>query len=435
MGNRRLFLLLLVSALLFGGAVIYRLTTSADGATAGGVSYSASLSNADLVAKYQEDLRRNPENPAAYARLGLAYLQQVRETGDASLYGQADLAFQEALSREPQQLEALMGMGILALARHDFQGALLWAEQAGRLAPHKVEILGIIVDAQVELGQYEAAAATAQEMMNLKPGLASYSRASYIRELFGDPAGAITAMQAAVDAGAPGQEGTAWSQVQLGHLYFNQGNWDEAALSYQAALQTYPDYPYALGGLARVKAAQGQLAEAITLYESLVQSLPLPQFAIELGDLYALSGRDNDAQNQYGLVRAIQQLNVTAGINVDLELALFEADYGDPAQALQQARAAYSLRPSIYAADVLAWAFYQNGQYEEAQRYSQEALRLGTQDSLLYFHAGMIAYKLGALVPAGQYLQQALNLNPAFSLRLAPQAQAILTQLPNQPTN
>lgn len=429
MGNRRLFTLLLASTLLFSGAVIYQLAMGGNGTPAGEVSYSASLTNADLIAKYQEDIVRNPENPAAYGRLGLAYLQQVRETADASLYNQAELAFQEALSRDRQQLEALMGMAILALARHDFQGALDWAGQAGRIAPHKVEILGILVDAQVELGQYEQAAATAQEMVNLKPGLASYSRASYIRELFGDPAGAIVAMQAAVDAGGPGQEGTAWSQVQLGHLYFNQGSWDEAALSYQTALQTYPDYPYALAGLARVKAAQGQLDEAIALYEPLVQRLPLPQFAIELGDLYALSGRDNDAQNQYNLVRVIQQLNVTAGMNVDLELALFEADYGDPAQALQQARTAYALRPSIYGADVLGWALYQNGQYEEAQSYSQEALRLGTQDALLYFHAGMIAYQLGEMAPAGQYLQQSLRLNPAFSLRLAPQAQTILTQL------
>ncbi|MCB0088379.1 MAG: hypothetical protein KDE54_10735, partial [Caldilineaceae bacterium] len=113
-----------------------------------------------------------------------------------------------------------------------------------------------------------------------------------------------------------------------------------------------------------------------------------------------------------------QQLNASAGMNVDLELAYFDAEYGDdPAAALAEVQTAYTERPTIYAADALAWAFYKNGRFEEAQKYSEEALRLGTQDALLHFHAGVIAQALGDDVAAQAHFAQVRRINPFFSIR------------------
>jgi tetratricopeptide (TPR) repeat protein len=132
----------------------------------------------------------------------------------------------------------------------------------------------------------------------------------------------------------------------------------------------------------------------------------------------------------HDLVRAIQQLNTRAGMNVDMEMALFNADHGtDPVQALEQARAAYTARPSIYGADTLAWALYRAGNYTEAQEYNQEALRLGTRDAMLHYHAAMIAYALEDLPLTRQHLQQAIAINPYFSVRYASEARALLTEL------
>jgi tetratricopeptide (TPR) repeat protein len=155
----------------------------------------------------------------------------------------------------------------------------------------------------------------------------------------------------------------------------------------------------------------------------------LPEFVIALGELYEASGQEAAAQRQYALVEAMAQLNVSAGMNVDLEMALFKANRGlEPAQTVEQARLAYKQRPSIYGADTLAWALYHNGEYTEAQSYSQEALRLGTRDALLYYHAGMIAYALGDAVQAREYLEEALAINPHFSVLYAPQVRMLLAE-------
>lgn len=382
------------------------------------------------IARLQNFLATNPENANGYAQLGLAYLQRVRETGDPAYYTLAEQTLNQALAYDPQQLDALMGQGVLALARHDFAGALTWAEQARVINPYRAEILGIMVDAYVELGQYETAVSTLQQMVDLRPDMASFSRVSYLRELHGDVPGAIEAMQRAVDTGVPGYEATLWAQVQLGNLYFYSGQFAQAEAIYQQALYYRPDYPYAQAGLARVQAAQGNYEAAIAIYKPLVARFPLPEFAIALGELYEAMGQPDLAQEQYALVQTIQQLNASAGMDVDMELALFEANHGsNPAETAKQAEVAYTRRPSVYAADVLAWALYQAGEYERAWQYSQEALRLGTQDAMLHYHAGLIARAVGEETAVSSHLQTALTINPAFSPLYAPQAQALLAEM------
>jgi tetratricopeptide (TPR) repeat protein len=335
-----------------------------------------------------------------------------------------------ALEREPNQVDALVGKGILALALHDFRGALLWAERAQAINPLRPDILGIMTDAHVELGEYEQAVAVLQEMIDMRPDLNSYSRTAYLRELYGDVDGAIEAMRMAAEVGWPGDEPTLWTTVQLGNLYFNRGDLAAAEQSYQAALSQSPDYVYALAGMARVWAAQGRVEDAIARYRQVLTRIPLPEFAIPLGELLEATGDRQGAQEQYELVELIQTLNESAGMNVDLEMALFNSDHSaDKAAALAQAEAAYGERQTIYAADVMAWALYHNGRADEARPYMDEALRLNTQDARLYYHAGMIALAQGNKEDAHQFLARALEINPYFSPFYAAEAEATLATL------
>ena len=431
--ERRVFYLLFASAALLAAVLLSRLF-AAPAPSAAPVERTARTALAptldETVARLRAATQADPTNADAHAALGLALLQQVRETADPALYGQAESALNEALRLNPEQLDALIGQGQLALARHDFRAALAWGQQARDLMPYRAEALGILVDAHVELGDYAAAIEATQAMVDLRPDLASYSRVSYLRELHGDTAGAITAMQAAIDAGPPGAEPTAWTQVQLGHLCFNSGDYDQAEAAYSAALAGLPDFPYARAGLARVWAARGETGAAIAALEEIVARLPLPEFLKTLGQLYEITGRAPQAEQQYDLIRVIQQLNAEAGQNVDLELALFEADHGDPAVALDMARRAYEQRPSIYAADTLAWASYRAGDYVTAGTIMPEALRLNNQDAQLFYHAGMIAAALERPAEARDYLNRALELNPYFDFAQTEQARATLAALP-----
>jgi tetratricopeptide (TPR) repeat protein len=381
----------------------------------------------DVAANLQEYLRQNPADPNAYAQLGSLYLQLARESGDPSYYAKADEVFDAALRYDAASVDAMLGKGALALARHQFAEALAWGERARPLNPYRAQTLGVIGDAQVELGRYEEAIATIQQMIDTRPDLASYSRVSYLRELHGDTQGAIEMMARAAEAGGPAAENTAWTIVQLGNLHFNSGDLDAAEREYARATALLDGYVHGQAGLARVQAARGQHEQAIASYRAAIERMPLPEFVIALGELYAHLGRAEEAEQQWALVRAMQQLNAAAGMDVDLELAMFEVQHGtDPSAALEKARAAYERRPSIHAADVLAWALLRNGEVEEAARRSAEALRLGTQDAGMRYRAGRIAEAQGDAKRARTLYREALDINPFFSLRDAEDAAARL---------
>jgi tetratricopeptide (TPR) repeat protein len=267
-------------------------------------------------------------------------------------------------------------------------------------------------------------------MVDLRPDLASFARVSYLRELTGDTPGAIDAMGRAAAAGAARAENVAWTQVQLGNLAFNSGDLDGAEADYNASLVTLEDYVYGIAGLGRVAAARGDYPTAIQHYSDATKRMPLPEFVIALGEVYQASGQPAEAAKQYDLVQAMIQLYAQNGVDTDVELALFLADHGpDRNAAVDKARAGYGKRPSIKAADVLAWSLYKAGKYEEARSYSQQALHLGTKDANMLFHAGMIAAALGDDPTATAYLQQALAINPSFSPLNAPIARETLARL------
>jgi tetratricopeptide (TPR) repeat protein len=380
----------------------------------------------------QDELRADADNGRAARLLGQAYLQKARESGDPSYYPKAEQLFQRALDVDPNDHEALVGLGTLALARHHFAEALTWGERARDLNPYHAPAYGVIGDALVELGRYDEAVQTIQRMVDLRPDLASYARVSYLRELMGDRDGAIAAMEQAAVAGAAHAENVAWTQVQLGNLFFDGGDLAAAEHRYDEALAVLPDYVYAVAGQARVAAARGDLARAADLYAQAVRTTPLPEFVIAYGDVLTAAGRSDEAAAQYALVGAIQQLYAANGVDTDLELALFTADYGDSAElpaALAMVRAQVAVRPSIVADDILAWLFYKSGDLAGAQAASQQALRLGTRSALMHFHAGMIEAAVGNRDAAISHLQTALDLNPHFSVRFAPEARATLDRL------
>ena len=361
--------------------------------------------------------------------LGAGYQRTARSTADPAFYELAGRAFERALRKDPEYGPALLGSGELALARHDFSTALSFGRAARRLDRYDATALGIIGDAQIELGRYRAAFRTYQRMVDLRPDLSSLARVSYARELKGDVAGAIGAMHRAARAGAQIPEDRAWTSTQLGDLYFGSGRLGRAGRAYRAARAIDPTFIPALAGRARVAASRGRLETAERLWGRIVDRMPLPQYVVALGDVRWERGRRTSARRTYDLARAQQRLARSSGVLPDVELTLFLADQGGaPSLALHQARAQYRQRKSIRTADALAWALYRNDRTHRARRFMSEALRLGTRDATLHYHAGMIWADVGAPA-AGRYLRTALRISPYFSLRYADVARRTLSRL------
>jgi tetratricopeptide (TPR) repeat protein len=419
---------------LLAGLLVGRFVVAGGDGAAAPPPTPAATDTAATVARLQAELRQRPDEPRLLTRLGVAYVTRARETADPSFYTKAAGVLGRASRLAPRDAATMTARGLLDLGRHDFRAAYAWGTRALRANPDATEALGVVFDAQVELGRYRAAAATAQAMVDRKPTQGSLARASYARELLGDTAGALTAMTQAAAAGSATANDRAYVQTLIGNLQLGAGRLPQAEAAYRRALDGLAGYALAEVGLAQVKAARGDLAGAAALLEPAVTRLPLPATVALLGDVRAAQGDRDAAGGQYRLVRAIERLNRANGVAVDLELARFEADHArdrgaDPARAVAMARRAMAERPTILAADALGWALRQAGRPREALRYARAAVRLGTRDALLWYHLAATEADLGMTAAARRDLGRAFAINPYLTVRDRPAALALAGRL------
>jgi len=394
---------------------------------------------------FQWKVAQDPDDQFNYDRLGVAYIQKARETGDVTYYNLAAKSLEKSLALESKAPEAAPPAKHLATvyyAEHRFAEALSLAQQALALNPRDMTPYALIGDAHCEMGDYPQAWADYAHLASPQSATASalsgmqyldQSRDSVRSLLTGDTRGAVEHMKTAVKMSADSgmaAESIAWSQFSVGEAYLQLGDLAGARAAYQDALKTYPNYHRALAGLAKVSAAEGHLAEAIELYKQAIAVIPLPAYAAALGDVYAKAGNSVEAKKNYDLVEYIARLNAFNQSVYNRELAMFYADHDiHLAEALALARKEFEVRHDIYTWDALAWTLYKNSQPQEAAAAMKEALHLNTGDPLLLFHAGMIYERLGEKAKAEDYLRRTIAINPEFHLFFAEIAKSTLQSL------
>lgn len=400
-------------------------TTSPDGAALAGGRDALGRAIRGL----QERLRQHPRDSVAWAELGSAYVQQARITANPVYYPKAEGALNRSRTlKRRRNFEAMVGLGALANAQHDFTAGRSWGRQAEAINRYNANVYAVLNDALTQLGDYRGATAATQRMLDLRPGVPSYTRASYDFEQHGDNAGARFALDKALEiANSPAD--IAFCRYYLGELAFNEGKANEAALQYAAGLKVDRAYDPLLAGQAKAEAALGRTAAAVRDYTTVISRVPQPQYVIELGELKQSLGHHAAAQQQYKLLGVELKLFAANGVSDDLTAAVFEADHGSPAKALKHAQTEWGRRHSVLVADALAWALHVNHRDTEALVYANFADHLGWRNATFLYHRGMIEAALGQQQTARADLVAALGINPFFNPLHVPIARSTLAQL------
>lgn len=384
---------------------------------------------ADLRIRAGEgNIKQSPQKPDGYNLLVSAYMQKERETGDAAYNARAQAALADSFRVAPDNYDAIKLHAKILLNHHRFADALTEARRAQVLRPEDHDVYGAVADACVELGDYDCAVVAAQRMVDLRPDASSYARVAYLRALHGDNEGAAEAMRVAVKAADPRDpESVAWYRVHLGEELAHTGRRAEAEAEYDRALATFPDYHIALAAKGRARVEAGDLEAAAQLFARAQSKAPMPDVAAALGDVYAKLGRAEDAGRQYAEVEKLSLAAEGGHHTFARHLALFWADRGENLDtALSLARHERTERADVFTEDALAWCLFKKGMLEEARASVESALRLGTRDARMLYHAGVIYDALGDKKKGRRYLSEALALNPSFDLVQAEAARRAL---------
>lgn len=360
------------------------------------------------IAFYQKKVG-GPATYPAYARLGMAYAQKARETGNADFYEEAKRCFLKSLGYQ-RNYEALLGAAIAFSERHQFREALGYAEEAVQTMPSDVDARGILFDTQLALGQVDKAERIVTRMVEELPGFASYTRLTAFRAYKGDLPGAIASMEKAV-AAAEGRKlpaGTrAWAEVRLGSLLVEHCQAEQGRAAYGRALAIVPNYYFALEHIAELEAAQGRIQEAAGIYEKLLRTLPDPNYRVALAELYDALGQAQKAREQRALAAADWQKKIAAGAQSEFRpYAMLLWDENKTAEALQLAQKDWAIRQDTFAADTLAYAHFRNGHLPEARRFMEQALGSGARETGVLLHAAEIFSAVGETDRARTLLEE-----------------------------
>lgn len=378
----------------------------------------------------QEKVQSTPGNHSLWTALGDAIAREFRDTADESLYAHAENIYLRALGLNPSDIQALCGMAWVTGGRHEFPQSIEWAQRALTMDAQCADALGILGDAQLALGDMDQAAETYQRMMDSRPDLSSWSRGAHLLWMTGDKAKALWLMEKSIRAGGPYAENTDWCRAQLATMLFHDGALVPALQTLEPALAAGSRNRQVLLAAARILAAQGKHDQAKQHLTRLLESGPQHDALVLLGDLHAVTGNSPEAERCYAEVEKLlekhRSTHANGGSHGHLAMAKFYADHDrNLPEAMRLAEPSMETRNPAEA-DIVAWVCHKNGRQKEAIALMKRALKHGTPDPSIRYHAGMIAAAAGDKSAAQRRLQEALSMNPQFDLIQAPLAKEAL---------
>ncbi len=377
-----------------------------------------------MVAFYQSRVRMNPQNGAIeWGQLANAYLQRCRETGDIADAQRGEKAAQRSLQiRATNNAPALDALARSMFAQHQFVQAEDLAHVTSMKYQDDPSALMGYAEAALERGDY----ATTERVLK-HPIVAGQNQAdpsveavnARLLDINGLPMQSLLMMRRAeADAEANldmPRENVAWFHMRLGDELARMGRADEAQKSYLEAIAIYPHDYKTMTGLARLAAGRQDWAGTIYWGQKAAQVVPTPEVVSLVGDAYAASGNRKAAAQQYRLIEAIGTISAAQNMVFDRYRAMYDANHDTHLpEALKLAKREMNVRQDIYAYDTLAWASYKNGLLPQAQAAMKQALSRGTQDSLLFYHAGTIAAAAGDHTRSAFDFARASTLDPYF---------------------
>ena len=347
----------------------------------------------EKVAELKAKISKKPEDTKLRLQAATIFITEQRITGEHHFYYAAiEKILNGVLMLDPNNFEAKVYKASLRMSQHQFADALKIAEEARTINPNNAFVYGILVDANVELGNYAEAVAVSDKMQALKPSLESYSRASYLREIYGDNNGAIEAMKLAVKAGLPGSEPQSWSRNILGDLFYNIGNLSEAEAAYTENLILRPSYAPSMAGLAKVEAQKKNYPKALALLDSASSIMQDNSFVEQKADVYAAMGDAKKAAEQYKQVQSLLIADANTpqhSVALELTKSFIKTNQWDSAHKYGMME--YNVRPkNIDINREMAWIAFNQKDMPKAKEYLKTAMSTGSKNPELLKRAAAI---------------------------------------------
>ncbi len=396
----------------------------------------ADYQNRDKIVAFWEkaENEHHPGDMISPDHLAEQYLQRYRERMDIEDVLRAERAAKQSLVAQPRgNMPGELELASVDLTLHRFHDAIAITKHVESYDPGDFAMYVREASLDMEIGDYAGAGRRLASVpeKNRDDGWRVVD-ARYL-ELTGHLAEARSLLATAsayqnAEFDAPAQQ-RAWYFFRQGEMAFEAGDNDAALADERAAATIFPNYADALRTLARIECARRDWQQCLTDAVASSNIVPYPETLGYKADAQRALGDEGGAAQTADLIHTVGMLGDRQHIT-DRLLAIYYADhrlYTDAAYAIAQNE--LRSRDDIFTEDTLAWAAAMDGRWAEARAHSTAALRYGTQNSLLDYHAGVVAEHFGDRAAAKAHFERALALNPSFHPVFAADARAKLASL------
>jgi tetratricopeptide (TPR) repeat protein len=388
------------------------------------------------IAFYQARAARDPWSAADLTSLAALYLQRARESGDYEDWRRAEGAARRSLLlRESRNTRALHVLAAALLGQHRFIEARTAAERLVELEPDRPSYRALLGEIQMELGDYDVASRSFAGLLTERRNLAVAPRLARWAELTGHPERARAVLleareEAMLRVDLPREQVT-WFHLRLGELASRHGRLDEAEEWFETGLSLEPNDFRLWSALARVAMCRGDWRRAVRYGDRAVAiNSDLGTLAL-LGDAYRALGDSVRSAGYYAAVESTAAAQPEPYNRVWTQFRLDHAIGLEATRALLERE--LESRRDVLGYDLVAWARFLTGDLAGARSAITGAIRLGTRDATLLYHAGAIAAASGSREEARRLLAKALEMNPRFHHRLADSARSLLGVIERAP--
>ena len=399
----------------------------------GEIAVPRELKRHDLeISAWSRALAIDPASAISLGMLAALHLQRARETGNEADYVHSEEYARRSLKlRVNRNAKTYVTLASTLMAEHRFAEAESVASKAVAYDPGVPQYVALLAEIRLELGDYAEARQSFDSLSRFRSTLSIAPRLARWEELNGRTPEAFRILRSAVAAtdarlDIPTEQ-IAWFHFRLGDLELRNGRFNRAQEEFERGLGVEPSDYRILGGLARLSLLEDDPDRAIAYGERAIAVKLDPATLGILGDAFLAKG-DSAAADENLRTMEVAVRGQPGAYHRAWSLFLLDHDRRI-GEVHDKAVAELATRKDIYGYDILGWSLYKLGRSGEAAENLRAALRLGTRDPLLYYHAGMIESALGHRQEAIAFLSAALRINPRFDYTQHPVARATLDSL------
>lgn len=391
------------------------------------------------IATFEQRLEKNATDMNALAQLGTLYEQLGRATGAHDDFAKASRFFEKLLAIDPANAQALHGLCLTSLARHQFKQGLDYARLLGEVAPRDQETYLLLGDAHFFLGNYTEAAVFFERAYQERQHLPTMARIAQLHEARGDYGKAVEHMTQALATVANDPEKRtqkAWVLTMLAEMDLQTNEMARAEKRFREALAADPNTHYAYWRLAAIHQHKGQLQEARHIMHDLVHQQPRMAYQMTYAKIWQDLKRPERARYWYGKAEAKALAELKAGDygHVRDLVALYAATGKHLDKALSYALKEFQeIRQDAEGAEWVGWLYYLNGQAEKGMPYIRKAMRLGTATPRFQLRAALVSHAAGDTLLAAQLIHLANSESTLVDPELAKRANELRDWIKKNP--